>query len=92
MFHRAWEFITRWIHDRNFCSIEFQFQYLDEIQMNFLRLLSNTVQQKITYLCKNSMACDDKKKSINLIGENEIGINMNSPRNYRPKIIQDSKV
>ena len=60
--------------------------------MNFLRLLSNTVQQKITFVCKSSKTCDDKKKSINLIGENEIGINMNSPRNYRPKIIQDSKV
>ena len=60
--------------------------------MNFLRLLSNNVKQRITYRCENSMACEDNKKSINLIGENEIGINMNSPRNYRPKIIQDSKV
>ena len=35
------------------------------------------------------MAFDGKQKSINLIGNNEIDINMNSPSKYRPKIILD---
>ena len=35
------------------------------------------------------MAFDGNQKSINLIGENEIGINMKSPPNYKPKIIED---
>ena len=57
--------------------------------MTFLRLLSSTVRQQITYHCKNSMAFDGKLKSINLIGENEVDIHMNSPRKYRPTLIED---
>ena len=63
--------------------------YGDEIQMTFLRLLSNSVRQQITYHCKNSMAFDGVKQSISLTGENEIDINMNSPSKYRPTIIAD---
>ena len=35
------------------------------------------------------MAFDGKQKSIKLIGDNGVDINMKSPSNYRPKIIQD---
>ncbi|CAB4022624.1 Collagen alpha-2(I) chain [Paramuricea clavata] len=65
-----------------------KFVYADEIQVKFLRLLSVSVYQRITYHCKNSMAFDGKQNSINLIGENEI-FNMNSRSKYRPMIIQD---
>jgi hypothetical protein len=57
--------------------------------MDFLRLLSVSAYQQITYRCKNSMAFDGKETSIDLIGENEVAINMKSSNKHRPIIIQD---
>ncbi|WP_395241554.1 hypothetical protein [Salmonella sp. s51933] len=74
---------TGWLED-----VQEDFKYADEIQMDFLRLLSNSVRQRITYHCRNSVALH-KGKSINMRGENGVEINMMSHRSYRPTMIED---
>jgi hypothetical protein len=63
--------------------------------MNFLRLLTISAHQQITYRCKNSMAIDDKQNSVDLIGYNYDAMNMKSSEDSRytlTTILDDCKV
>ncbi len=51
--------------------------------MNFLRLLTTSAHQKITYTCKNSMAFDGKQTSVDFIGDNMDAMNMKNAPNSR---------
>ena len=45
---------------------------MDQMQMRFLRLLSRSVSQNITYHCYNSRAWDDDGHTIKLQGDDEM--------------------
>ena len=54
----------------------FQIQYIDDIQMAFLRMLYNKVTQKFTYFCINGVGykdsqTDSRDKALDFTGEND---------------------
>lgn len=64
------------------------------IQMTFMRLMSNQASQNITYHCKNSIAYMDAstsnlKKAVHLGGSNEIEIRAEGNSRFTYSVLED---
>lgn len=68
--HRRWK-----LYQRVSFLLFFQISYVDEVQMNFLRLLHNEAHQTFKYFCRNSVAWYNAEtasydSAVSLIGAN----------------------
>ena len=57
----------------------YQIQYIDDVQLSFLRMLHTKARQKFSYLCQNSAAwydqiSDSYASALTLMGDNEFEI------------------
>lgn len=72
-----------------------QFSYkADQVQLNFLQLLSSRAVQNVTYLCKNSVAVYDSskqsnKRAIKLMAYNDIELTAEGNKAFSYVAIRD---
>lgn len=66
----------------------------DKIQLTFLKLLSKTGYQNVTYHCKNSIAYYDARertynKAVKIMTSNDLELTANGPPNFRYTVKED---
>ena len=60
---------------------------MNQMQMRFLRLLSRSVSQNITYHCYNSRAWEDDGHTIKLQDDNEM--ELTASENTKPVVVKN---
>ena len=80
-------YLLNYLFTNNQVFFAFQINYcMNSVQMQFLRLLSRSVSQNITYHCLNSRAWeDDNGRSIKLQGDNDM--ELTSSEKTKPVVV-----